>query len=263
MSTTPDDPALGQARLARGPCGVLGLIVSLVAIVIAMAAILVLAGAAAFLVVVAFQGLPATLDIASALASPGNFGSQASRRFLIVATLFQDAALFAAILGAAAIRGRSRWRDLVGWHPFNLRGTIKLILGLLVVAMIYNVAASSLVERYVPQAKDWTPTPSGASWIVVFAILATLFAPLTEELLFRGWIYTSLRRSFGVIVGILVSSLLFAVAHWDRTHLYALTIFPVGCVLCYIRERTGSIGASMLFHALFNGLATLAILAAT
>ena len=105
------------------------------------------------------------------------------------------------------------------------------------------------------------PTPNGTPWIIAFLAMATLFAPLTEELLFRGWIYTSLRDIIGVRFGILVSAVLFALAHWESTHLYAVAVFPVGLALGYIRQRTNSIAASITFHSLYNGVAAVLLFA--
>ena len=79
-----------------------------------------------------------------------------------------------------------------------------------------------------------------------------ILAPLSEELLFRGWLYTALRWRFGFSAAFWATSLLFAVAHWDSTHLYALAILPIGLVLGYVRERTGSTKATTLFHMIYN-----------
>ena len=85
--------------------------------------------------------------------------------------------------------------------------------------------------------------------------LAVLIAPVTEELLFRGWIYTGLRFHWGLWPALLTTSALFACAHYENTHLYALAVFPIGLALGVIRERTGSVKASILFHALNNFVA--------
>ena len=87
-------------------------------------------------------------------------------------------------------------------------------------------------------------------------MLAVLLGPLAEEVLFRGWMYTSLRAGFGVPVAVLVTSVLFALAHWESTHLYALAVFPVGLALAFVRERTGGIAGSFVFHACYNGVAS-------
>ena len=90
---------------------------------------------------------------------------------------------------------------------------------------------------------------------IALLALAVIFAPIAEELLFRGWIYTSLRFRLGMWPAMVISALLFGLAHYESTHLYALAVFPLGLVLAALRERTGSTRTSMLFHAANNLIA--------
>jgi sodium transport system permease protein len=73
-----------------------------------------------------------------------------------------------------------------------------------------------------------------------------------EELLFRGLILSGLRR-WGPWPALLISSLLFAVAHASIYRL--LPTFCLGLLLGYLVLKTGSIYCSMIAHALNNGLA--------
>ena len=111
-----------------------------------------------------------------------------------------------------------------------------------------------------PAAKEWVRLPEGAGWTTLFVTLAVVAAPVTEELLFRGWLYTGLRSRLAAGTTILVTAALFGLAHWERTHLYALAVFPVGLALGFIRERTGTIRATMTFHAAYNGFACLLLI---
>jgi len=45
----------------------------------------------------------------------------------------------------------------------------------------------------------------------------------------------------------------FAGMHYEKTHLYALAVFPIGLALGAIREITGTIKSTISFHA-FNNL---------
>ena len=87
------------------------------------------------------------------------------------------------------------------------------------------------------------------------SVLAVVFAPGVEELVFRGWIFTHLRRDFSFATALLASSVVFAGLHYDSTHLYALAVFPVGLALGAMREITGSIKPTIAFHAFNNFLA--------
>ena len=75
---------------------------------------------------------------------------------------------------------------------------------------------------------------------------------MCEELLFRGVILSGLRR-YGTWPAIVISSLLFALAHASIYRL--LPTFCLGLMLGYIVVKTGSIYCSMLLHALNNGVA--------
>jgi membrane protease YdiL (CAAX protease family) len=85
---------------------------------------------------------------------------------------------------------------------------------------------------------------------VTVIILAVVAAPIFEELIFRFFIYGVLRRYFGVTVGLIANSFLFAAAH---THLpSALPLFVLASCFTLAYEWSGSILVSMAMHALFN-----------
>ena len=88
-----------------------------------------------------------------------------------------------------------------------------------------------------------------------------IIAPLAEELLFRGYLYGKIRKLAPIWVAVLVSSLAFGVAHlWsgpDTPLQWAVMIdtFVLGIMLSLLREYTGAVWASVLVHAIKNGLA--------
>jgi uncharacterized protein len=93
---------------------------------------------------------------------------------------------------------------------------------------------------------------------VTIIVLAVVVAPISEEFIFRFFIYGVLRRYFGVGVGLIFNALLFAAAH---THLpSAAPLFVLGLCFTLAYEWSGSILVSMAMHTLFNS-AQLVILA--
>lgn len=240
------------------PYGPWGLAASLFLILTGAAAMLLLAGLCAFGGAALVYGFDGTLARIAAL-DPGLKDTDLTNRLNVVAGLAAYASVSCSILIAARIRGGRAWTELVAWTPWNPRRDLRVIAPLLVLVMFYSFGASAVIEHFRPEAKYWVPTPTGRPWIIGFLFLATFAAPITEELLFRGWIYTSLRRTLGVAFAILIVSVLFACAHWESTHFYALAVFPVGLALAYVRERTGSVAASITFHALYNGIASVLI----
>lgn len=83
------------------------------------------------------------------------------------------------------------------------------------------------------------------------SIEACLWAPLFEELAFRGALFGGLRRRLRFLPSALISSALFALAHpYDAVGV--LTIGWVGFVLAAVYERTRSLWAPILVHLVFN-----------
>jgi membrane protease YdiL (CAAX protease family) len=86
---------------------------------------------------------------------------------------------------------------------------------------------------------------TGGQMVVYFAALA-IFAPLGEEVLFRGAIQGAYERRKPAAFAITITALMFAFYHFRLTGLPAL--LPIAFVLSYVVWRTGSIFAGMLIH---------------
>jgi membrane protease YdiL (CAAX protease family) len=83
-------------------------------------------------------------------------------------------------------------------------------------------------------------------------VLAVVVAPISEEFIFRFFLYGVVRRYFGIAIGLVFNSLLFAAAH---THLpSAAPLFVLGGCFTLAYEWSGSILVSMAMHSLFNSI---------
>ena len=94
-------------------------------------------------------------------------------------------------------------------------------------------------------------------WIAVIVVVS-VFAPLSEEILFRGYIYHSLREKYSVIYSIIVASLLFGCMHYDLFRLLPLTLG--GIALNVVSVRADSLWASIIMHGVWNFMNTLVLL---
>ena len=86
--------------------------------------------------------------------------------------------------------------------------------------------------------------------IVLFTFLATIAAPFMEEFVYRGFLFNALLRYAPVWIAALVSGLLFGISHGSLSAF--LPLAASGVVLAYVYQRSGSLTASMISHALFN-----------
>ena len=86
--------------------------------------------------------------------------------------------------------------------------------------------------------------------MLLLVTLAVIMAPIVEEIIFRGCIYRFLKSQTSFLVAQIVSGCIFSLMHANLLSFVPLIL--VGILLARIYERTGSLKASIWFHALFN-----------
>ena len=87
-------------------------------------------------------------------------------------------------------------------------------------------------------------------WVAVLAIV--VLAPIAEELFFRGVVFNAFLRERGPRLAYVGSAALFAVIHLSIVAL--LPIFLLGLALAWVYDRTGSLLAPIVMHAVVNGI---------
>lgn len=92
--------------------------------------------------------------------------------------------------------------------------------------------------------------------LVLLSLVAVIGAPLSEEVIFRGYIYPALKRLAGIPFSVIFSSALFAVVHFNLAAL--LPLFLLGVILALLYEATGSLWMPIAIHFIFN-LATVVV----
>lgn len=97
---------------------------------------------------------------------------------------------------------------------------------------------------------------------IMIVFVAVVIAPLLEEMMFRGFVQTTIRSFINLKnsawPAIAASSLLFAMMHADPGHWPAL--FVLGVCLGYSYEKSGSLLRPIFIHLLFNASSVAAAL---
>ena len=97
-------------------------------------------------------------------------------------------------------------------------------------------------------------TPAVVPPLGWFAVAAIIFAPLVEELIFRAGAISNLRKKMPAVGAILLSSLLFSLAHIASFNLGQLVYtFILGAVAALLYVWSDSIYPAILCHFCFNG----------
>jgi uncharacterized protein len=97
---------------------------------------------------------------------------------------------------------------------------------------------------------------SSRTVVYIIAFMATFTAPLVEEVIYRGILYSSFRKYVDVRFAILITTLLFAAVHVPQYYPDAgtiLTICALSLVLTIVREKTGNLMPCIALHTIFNG----------
>ena len=150
-----------------------------------------------------------------------------------------------ALAGAPAFDGGRLGRSIgmgIGW------GIVAWIVAN-VIGVLIGLAFEALGIPVEPQVAE-IAIESLDPYIVVFAVV--IFAPLAEEIFFRGVAYAGWRREHGVRRATIGSAVLFAVIHFSLLGL--VPIFLLGLWLAWLYERTRSLLASIVLHATFNAI---------
>ncbi|MCK5306211.1 MAG: CPBP family intramembrane metalloprotease [Candidatus Omnitrophica bacterium] len=86
--------------------------------------------------------------------------------------------------------------------------------------------------------------------VAYFVICICFLGPVVEEIFFRGFLYKALRKSFGVLPAVAVSSVFFAWLH--MTFIGFLPIMVLGLLLAYLYEKNGTLIPSITVHIIHN-----------
>ncbi len=184
--------------------------------------------------------------------SPVQLGS----RELMVNFLFS---LFIVFFVAAILKLRGIDIDsLAGFSRTTLKRALSTAVVLLLAATPLILLAEALTQNAFGSGSskqeivDLFNTSRTIGQRVAIIVLSVVVAPISEEFIFRFFIYGVVRRYFGVAIGLVFNSLLFAAAH---IHLpSAVPLFVLGSCFTLAYEWSGSILVSMAMHALFNSV---------
>ena len=129
-----------------------------------------------------------------------------------------------------------------------------LIIPLLLVVLILSVWFLNLI--------GYTPPPQPIfeifmkeerSKVLLFlTIFVSIFGPVIEELFFRGFMYSAVRKRIGVTASAFLTGAVFSLLHTNVAGF--LPIMTLGILLAYLYETTDSLVASMTVHILHNSI---------
>lgn len=187
--------------------------------------------------------------------------------------LLQWVLLLAVLWGLVRGMRSKEWRHAIGWHcgqgvlkeigcgivaylaslPIYIIGVIITVILLISKDLILTSMNKGVPPDPVAITNPVFEMIAYSSWrtILLLFILATTWAPIVEEAIFRGALFRHLRSSMHWVVAGLISATLFAFMH-DYGPLMVAPLIALGFMFAFMREWRGSLIAPMTAHFLHN-----------
>jgi uncharacterized protein len=158
--------------------------------------------------------------------------------------------------------GAVTWSDL-GVRPRRVDYVLRMGLGLGLVGLIVIDIVGTLLSQIGLRPNQLEQfnfiLSEGPLAFVLMLVAAGLFAPVVEELFFRGFLFGLYRWRQSLWVAYLVSSVLFTLLHLEPTRMnlpqmagLGIGIFGLAMLLAWMYQHTGSLFPGIVAHAVNN-----------
>src|SRR5436190_4531665 len=151
-------------------------------------------------------------------------------------------------------RGRRySFRTMLGWKSGGFRWWHYVVI------LVGFMVAAIGVSTYFPEQENelLRILASSRSAVYIVAFVATFTAPLVEEVVYRGVVYSAFQKKFGIPAAFAFATLLFSIVHVPQYYPSYSTIFLLfllSLTLTSIRVKTGNLFPCIVLHTVFNGL---------
>ena len=151
------------------------------------------------------------------------------------------------------------WREAFGWRDCSPRRVVIpallatagiLPLSWLLASVSAQVMTSFKTEPVQQATVQALQTSVSTTERAVFAAIAIVFAPVIEEILFRGILYPAIKRLGFPQTALWLTAILFALSHANTMTFLPLVLLAL--LLTWLYERTGNLLTPILTHAAFN-----------
>lgn len=173
-------------------------------------------------------------------------------------TIVQDVAFVLAAVYCAHIGGRVVRAWQFGLRPPGVgwKSAVGLIALLVVVFLILSAIWAAIFNPEPEELLDKLGANEATSLLILSAGLTCVLAPICEELLFRGYVFTALRAWRGTWPAAVITGLVFGGIHAGSAP--AIDLIPLaglGFGLCLLYRYSGSLYPCIIAHSFNNSLA--------
>jgi len=136
-------------------------------------------------------------------------------------------------------------------NRFNLRNNLENLFYSTMFAFIGFNIVNSLTSKYFETATI-LDTPISVPVVYIYSVT---FSPIIEEYICRGFIFKRLNHKLGFKVSALISSILFAIPHFNPAAFLGYVF--IGFLWCWYYNKSNSLIVPIISHAAFNFISIL------
>lgn len=129
-------------------------------------------------------------------------------------------------------------------------------------------ALAALISQIYPEQENdlLRIIQSSKGALILVTLLATFTAPIVEELVYRGVMFSAFQRAFGVPAAFGLVTLLFALVHVPQywpSYSTIIMILLLSSILTWLRIYSKNLWPCIVLHTIFNGLQSVGLIAAS
>jgi membrane protease YdiL (CAAX protease family) len=154
---------------------------------------------------------------------------------------------------------RYSFKRILGWETGGVRWWhyVIFLVGFFVIAAIVSTISPEQENDLLRILR------SSRTAVYAVAFVATFTAPIVEEVIYRGILYSAFQRAMGVPLALGLVTFLFAIVHvpqyWPSySTIFLLTLLSLS--LTFIRVKSGNLWPCIVLHTVFNGMQSLFLL---
>ena len=149
------------------------------------------------------------------------------------------------------------FRETLGWRMNGFR-----VWHAIALTICFFGVAASLTAIFGKVENDFDRLiKSSRAAVFLIAFFATFTAPIVEEVIYRGLLFSAVKRRLGTVVAVILPTLLFTLVHVPQysansTPDYAtvITLLLLSLTLTLVRARTNNLLPCVVLHTIFNGI---------
>jgi membrane protease YdiL (CAAX protease family) len=156
-------------------------------------------------------------------------------------------------------RNRFSFRETLGFQSGGIRWWHYVAL------FVVFFALAALVGSYFPEKENelLRVLQSSRAAVFVVAFMATFTAPLIEEVVYRGVLYSAFQRSMGAAAAFVVVTLMFTLVHVPQYYESPATLvllLILSMALTGMRYYSNNLLPCIIFHTIVNGVQSVALI---